>query len=74
MLAVILGVATVVRAGLVALVGLFVVFASASERTTPRWLRRGGYPPRLGPETKKGRQRNGSGDGRALAGTEAPAG
>ena len=43
--------------GLLALVALFAITVNASERTTPRWLRRRGYPPPLYLETKEGRRR-----------------
>jgi hypothetical protein len=42
--------------GLLALVVLFAIFVNTSERTTPRSLRRRGYPPPLYLETKEGRQ------------------
>jgi hypothetical protein len=43
--------------GLLALVLLFAIAVNASERTTPRWLRRRGYLPPLYLETKEGRRR-----------------
>jgi hypothetical protein len=43
--------------GLLALVALFMIAVNTSERTTPRWLRRRGYPPPLYLETKEGRRR-----------------
>jgi hypothetical protein len=41
---------------LIALVALFALMVNQSERRTPRWLRRRGYPPPVYLETKEGRR------------------